>query len=88
MRRRRVLLGTLLAILLAATAFAVPHHPLNAQGSNHLSPVGWPRRGQAAFVLGNGRPTASPHEQPDAIASLGKVMTAYLASRCSGRSCR
>jgi len=29
-------------------------------------------------VLGNGRPAASPHEQPAAIASLAKVMTAYL----------
>jgi D-alanyl-D-alanine carboxypeptidase (penicillin-binding protein 5/6) len=29
-------------------------------------------------VLGNGRPAASPHEQPVAIASLAKVMTAYL----------
>ena len=73
-----MLLGTVLALLLAATAFAVPHHPLNAQGSDHLSPVGWPRRGQAAFVLGNGRPAASPHEQPAAIASLAKVMTAYM----------
>jgi D-alanyl-D-alanine carboxypeptidase (penicillin-binding protein 5/6) len=77
-RRRRVLLGTALALLLAARAFAVPHHPLNAQASDHLSPVGWPGRGQAAFVLGNGRPAASPHEQPAAIASLAKVMTAYL----------
>jgi serine-type D-Ala-D-Ala carboxypeptidase (penicillin-binding protein 5/6) len=77
-RRRRVLLGTLLALLLAATAFAVPRHPLNAQGSNDLSSAGWPRRGQAALVLGNGRPAASPHEQPAAIASLAKVMTAYL----------
>jgi D-alanyl-D-alanine carboxypeptidase (penicillin-binding protein 5/6) len=38
----------------------------------------WPQRGQAALVLGNGRPAASPHEQPLAIASLAKVMTAYL----------
>jgi D-alanyl-D-alanine carboxypeptidase (penicillin-binding protein 5/6) len=30
-------------------------------------------------VLGNGRPAASPHEQPVPIASLAKVMTAYLA---------
>jgi D-alanyl-D-alanine carboxypeptidase (penicillin-binding protein 5/6) len=43
-----------------------------------LSPDGWPRRGQAAFVLGNGRPAVSPHEQPVPIASLAKVMTAYL----------
>ena len=28
--------------------------------------------------LGNGRPAVSPHEQPVAIASLAKVMTAYL----------
>jgi serine-type D-Ala-D-Ala carboxypeptidase (penicillin-binding protein 5/6) len=73
-----VLLGTVLALLVAATALAVPHHALNAQGSNHPSPVGWPLRGQAAFVLGNGRPAASPDEQPAAIASLAKVMTAYL----------
>ena len=29
-------------------------------------------------MLGDGRPAASPHEQPVAIASLAKVMTAYL----------
>ena len=29
-------------------------------------------------MLGNGRPAASPHEQPVPIASLAKVMTAYL----------
>ena len=29
-------------------------------------------------MLGNGRPAASPHEQPAPIASLAKVMTAYL----------
>jgi D-alanyl-D-alanine carboxypeptidase (penicillin-binding protein 5/6) len=35
-------------------------------------------QGQAAFVLGDGRPAASPGEQPVPIASLAKVMTAYL----------
>jgi D-alanyl-D-alanine carboxypeptidase (penicillin-binding protein 5/6) len=34
--------------------------------------------GAAALVLGHGRPAASPHEQPVPIASLAKVMTAYL----------
>ena len=29
-------------------------------------------------MLGNGRPAASPYEQPVPIASLAKVMTAYL----------
>jgi D-alanyl-D-alanine carboxypeptidase (penicillin-binding protein 5/6) len=29
-------------------------------------------------VLGNGRPAVSPHEQPVPIASVAKVMTAYV----------
>jgi D-alanyl-D-alanine carboxypeptidase (penicillin-binding protein 5/6) len=83
-RRRRVLLGAVLALLLATAAFAAPRHlpsdkdrVLN-KGATYLSPVGWPQRGQAALVLGDGRPAASPHEQPAPIASLAKVMTAYL----------
>jgi D-alanyl-D-alanine carboxypeptidase (penicillin-binding protein 5/6) len=83
-RRRRVLLGAVLALLLLATAFAAPGHlpadkdRIPDKGRTYLSPVSWPQRGQAAFVLGNGRPAASPQEQPAAIASLAKVMTAYL----------
>ncbi len=91
-RRRRVLLGAVLALLLAAAAFAAPRHPSKermplARGAAgraintdraYLSPVSWPQRGQAALALGNGRPAASPHEQPAPIASLAKVMTAYL----------
>jgi D-alanyl-D-alanine carboxypeptidase (penicillin-binding protein 5/6) len=64
--------------LLAATAFAAARHLHNDKGRTYLSPVGWPRRGQAAIVLGTGQPAVSPHEQPVPIASLAKVMTAYL----------
>jgi D-alanyl-D-alanine carboxypeptidase (penicillin-binding protein 5/6) len=38
----------------------------------------WPAQGQAAIVLGGGTPAASPHQEPAPIASLAKVMTAYL----------
>ncbi len=78
-RRRRALhvLGALLALLLSYAAFAAAHHPLNDKGHD-ASAVSWPQQGQAALVLGNGRPGASPREQPVAIASLAKVMTAYL----------
>lgn len=94
-RRRRVLLGAVLALLLAAAAFAAPRHlsrgtdrlmPLAGGAAGRaidtnrasLSAVSWPQRGQAALVLGDGRPAASPNEQPAPIASLAKVMTAYL----------
>ena len=40
--------------------------------------VTWPAQGQAALVVGSGRAAASPGEQPVPIASLAKVMTAYL----------
>jgi D-alanyl-D-alanine carboxypeptidase (penicillin-binding protein 5/6) len=95
--RRRALLGGVLALLLAATAFAAPRHLFNndedrshlldgkghgslleGQGHSHLSTDGWPLRGQGAYVLGNGRPAVSPHQRPVPIASVAKVMTAYL----------
>jgi D-alanyl-D-alanine carboxypeptidase (penicillin-binding protein 5/6) len=78
LRRRRVLLGAVRTPFLAHAAFAAAGHLLNAKGRAYVSPVRWPRRGQAALVLGNGRAAASPREQPAPIASLAKVMTAYL----------
>jgi D-alanyl-D-alanine carboxypeptidase (penicillin-binding protein 5/6) len=76
-RRRRALLVAVLALLLAYTAFAAARRPLDNK-SGTSSTVTWPARGQAAFVLAYGRPSASPGEQPVPIASLAKVMTAYL----------
>ncbi|MBO0730164.1 MAG: D-alanyl-D-alanine carboxypeptidase [Acidimicrobiaceae bacterium] len=73
-----VLLATALALLLAATAFAATSHLLNDKDRTYLSTDGWPVRGQGAYVLGTGQPAVSPDEQPVPIASLAKVMTAYL----------
>ncbi|HEY1521008.1 MAG TPA: serine hydrolase [Solirubrobacteraceae bacterium] len=79
------MVGAVFALLLAHTALAAARHMLNDKGRKlddqhrtSLSPVRWPRQGQGALVLGSGRPAASPHEQPVPIASLAKVMTAYL----------
>ena len=72
-----MLLSAVLALLLAATAFAAARQLLNKDRS-YPSTDGWPLRGQGAYVLGNGRPAVSPHQQPVPIASLAKVMTAYL----------
>jgi D-alanyl-D-alanine carboxypeptidase (penicillin-binding protein 5/6) len=83
-RRRRVLLGAVLALLLAAVAFAAAGQLPNGMGRalpkrrTYVSAVEWPQQGQAALVLGNGRAAASPDEQPAPIASLAKMMTAYL----------
>lgn len=84
-RRRRVLLGAVLGLLLVATAFAGTGHPPGGkthlggeEGRTSLSPVNWPAQGQAALAMGNGRPAASPDERAVPIASLAKLMTAYL----------
>ncbi len=84
-RRGRVLLVTVLALVLAHAALAGAGHPHNGtadpphgRGRTSVSPVSWPQQGQAALVLGNGRRAASPDEQSVPIASLAKVMTAYL----------
>jgi serine-type D-Ala-D-Ala carboxypeptidase (penicillin-binding protein 5/6) len=76
-RRRRLLLGPVLVVILAAWAFALAGQLLDDKPTSALS-VGWPQQGQAALVLGSGRPAASPDEQPVPIASVAKVMTAYL----------
>jgi D-alanyl-D-alanine carboxypeptidase (penicillin-binding protein 5/6) len=84
-RRRRWLLVAVLALLLGYTAFSAGSDLFKEQrsmvnGKDLISPasVRWPQQGQAALVLGNGRPAASPDQQPAPIASLAKVMTAYL----------
>lgn len=45
---------------------------------DYLSSNGWPAIGQGAYRLGDNGPAASPNEQPVPIASLAKVMTAYV----------
>jgi D-alanyl-D-alanine carboxypeptidase (penicillin-binding protein 5/6) len=87
-RRRRLLLGVLLVLLLADTAGQFLNdtghvrmrtaRARNDHRRTYVSAVSWPLRGQAALVLGNGRLAAGPGEQPVPIASLAKVMTAYL----------
>src|SRR6185437_5965483 len=49
-----------------------------APGGAEVSRGGWPDQGQAAIVVGKGRPAVSPDQEPAPIASLAKVMTAYL----------
>jgi serine-type D-Ala-D-Ala carboxypeptidase (penicillin-binding protein 5/6) len=70
------LLGSQLATSSPPTA-AAPIHTFAATPA-----AAWPERGQAAFVLsGQSRVQAGPNQHPAAIASVAKVMTAYLVLR-------
>ncbi len=78
-RRRRTLLTALLVLLLIALGLTV--RSLRSDDDKdraYLSTDGWPRVGQGAYVLGEDQPAVSPSERPVPIASLAKVMTAYL----------
>ncbi len=55
-----------------------PGHQPDGEDRGYLSTDGWPLAGQGAYALGTGRPAASPNQPPVPIASLAKVMTAYL----------
>src|SRR5215475_8094303 len=69
-RRRRIRWALAVAITLVATASVVI--------VEYPSTNGWPRDGQGAYQVGDAAPAASPNEQPVPIASLAKLMTAYL----------
>jgi serine-type D-Ala-D-Ala carboxypeptidase (penicillin-binding protein 5/6) len=87
-RRARpgVLVAALAVVLVAAVAVVASQllaggatGTFGGSGSGGLSAVGrWPSQGQAAVAFGGGRPAASPDQEPAPIASLAKVMTAYL----------
>ena len=55
----------------ATRSTARPRHSTTTSRIS-LSAVSWPQQGQAALVLGNGRPAASPHEQPVADRQPGE----------------
>jgi hypothetical protein len=48
-------------------------HTHNDPRRTDVPAVSWQQQGQAALVLGNGRPAASPGEQPVSIASVAAV---------------
>lgn len=80
-RHRRLRVPILLIVTVAGTVAAAvvrSHEPATRSGETYLSTHGWPPHGQAAYQLGDARPAASRREKPVPIASLAKVMTAYV----------
>ena len=82
-RRRRLLLGGAVVLFLVYTAGQLLNDtghvrmPTARTRTDHrrasMSAVTWPLQGQAALVLGNGRPAASPDQQPVPIAKIGRA---------------
>ncbi|MHB8233796.1 MAG: D-alanyl-D-alanine carboxypeptidase family protein [Solirubrobacteraceae bacterium] len=90
-RRRRAWMGAAAVLLLAYVAFSggaglpkearrVANEQNRVLDNKRTGPrtVSWPQSGQAALALAGERPSASPDQHPAPIASLAKVMTAYL----------
>jgi serine-type D-Ala-D-Ala carboxypeptidase (penicillin-binding protein 5/6) len=89
LRHRLVLLGAVIAVTLADAALVVPHGdslrraggaPIRTRTGARAS-ISWPAQGQAALALTGGWMASTPDERPAPIASLAKVMTAYLTLR-------
>lgn len=87
--RRRALVAivvVMVALFIAAGArvaasrvlASIPPIGSPTRSTSYTSTGGWPAQGQGAYVLGDGVPAVSPNEKPVPIASVAKVMTAYL----------
>ena len=87
---RRTIRLTGLLVLVAAIAAAVGYRPVTSSSPKVASPLRvaravprtvWPASGQAAVQIGDAPIQESPNGHAAAIASVAKVMTAYLVLR-------
>lgn len=79
--RRRTplwLIAAVLAVALVGATVQVGHQLIRDFDRSYLSTEGWPIQGQGAYQIGDQQPAASLDQRPSPIASLAKVMTAYL----------
>ena len=77
-RRRRLQVFVAVVVVAAAATVGAARYYLSDERRDYLASTGWPAVGQGAYRLGDTTPRASENEQPVPIASLAKVMTAYL----------
>jgi D-alanyl-D-alanine carboxypeptidase (penicillin-binding protein 5/6) len=78
-RKRRHLRWFVAVVVVAAGAtVGAARYYLSDERRDYLASNGWPTEGQGAYRVGDETPRASANEQPVPIASLAKVMTAYL----------
>ena len=82
-RAGRLSAGVAALLVSAALATVLVRVAHDDSRRDYLAASGWPEHGQAAYVLGFAAPHASPAERAVPIASLAKVMTAYLVLRAA-----
>lgn len=83
-RRNPIVLAAVSAVILAVgvvTAGVAIRFENDDSRRRYLATDGWPAHGQAAYALGTGSVHTSPNQRPVPIASVAKVMTAYLVLR-------
>jgi D-alanyl-D-alanine carboxypeptidase (penicillin-binding protein 5/6) len=96
-RIRRIRVGALLVVVAAiavlgyqslASSSSTAASPIDVPRSEHRGAVGealpsmvWPAHGQAAVQIGQSQVQAGPNQHAAPIASVAKVMTAYLVLR-------
>jgi serine-type D-Ala-D-Ala carboxypeptidase (penicillin-binding protein 5/6) len=78
-RTRLPVVAGLVVVALTVAIGVVVWHRITRP--DYIGTDGWPRVGQGAYRLGDDRPAISPKQQPVPIASVAKVMTAYVATR-------
>jgi D-alanyl-D-alanine carboxypeptidase (penicillin-binding protein 5/6) len=76
-RRRRIVV-VLAALVAAAVTAGAAVYLLDDSRRNYLTTNGWPQTGQGAYRFVGDQPAASADQHPVPIASVAKVMTAYL----------
>lgn len=79
--RRLVALAAVVSALVGLAAFAGYRYVTDDSRRDYLAAGGWPAAGQAAIVVGDSAPQVGPRQSPAPIASVAKVMTAYLVLR-------
>jgi D-alanyl-D-alanine carboxypeptidase (penicillin-binding protein 5/6) len=85
-RIRRIRVGGVLVVI-AAIAAARGYQLLASSSSSPAAPIEalpgtvWPAHGQSAVRIGRSQVQAGPNQHPAPIASVAKVMTAYLVLR-------
>jgi serine-type D-Ala-D-Ala carboxypeptidase (penicillin-binding protein 5/6) len=80
--RRRSIRAAALVVVIAAIAATLGHRSPAASSVAPLPSTVWPAHGQAAFIeAGQSHVRVGPNQHEAAIASVAKVMTAYLVLR-------